>query len=374
MKDKINYKNLNEILGLSSKLLKLVYVFFIIAAVYIGFIACKEIGVWSFIAGILKVISPLFIGIILAWLFNPLVSKLEKKGIRRGLGALISYLLFIGIIVLLFWAVIPMLYNQIIELSNNIPAISDKVQIFVTDIFDKLDKIQVLDANAIELKLLKNLDKVATSLTNSLPQTVINCLKSIISGGGNFAVGMIIGFYLLLSYDNAIDLVVEALPRKLQSGGTKLAKSINNALRKYVKGALLDCTLVFVLSSIGFSIIGLKSSILLGLFCGVTNIIPYLGPYLGGAPAVIIGLSQNPITGILALAIIAVIQFVEGNFLQPIIMSKAVKLHPIVIMLGLLIFGHFFGIIGMILATPIVAVLKSIFEYFDEKYDILKFN
>ena len=94
--------------------------------------------------------------------------------------------------------------------------------------------------------------------------------------------------------------------------------------------------------------------------------IPYAGPYIGGAPAVIVGFTQGPVTGILTLLTIVVVQFLEGNLLQPVIMSKTTKLHPVTIMLGLLIFGHFFGIIGMVLSTPIIAACKTVALYFNE--------
>ena len=90
----------------------------------------------------------------------------------------------------------------------------------------------------------------------------------------------------------------------------------------------LFSTLIFVVSSLGLWIVGLKAPLLFGLFCGLTNVIPYAGPYIGGAPAVIVGFSQSPTIGILTLVVIAVIQFLEGNFLQPVIMAKSTKLHP----------------------------------------------
>ena len=113
---------------------------------------------------------------------------------------------------------------------------------------------------------------------------------------------------------------------------------------------------------------------LFGLFCGLTNVIPYAGPYIGGAPAVIVGFSQSPTTGLLVLAVIVVIQFIEGNFFQPIIMSKSTKLHPVTIISGLLLFGHFWGIIGMFVSTPIIGVIKSVFMYFDEKYEFFNYE
>ena len=88
----------------------------------------------------------------------------------------------------------------------------------------------------------------------------------------------------------------------------------------------------------------------------------------------IVGFAQSPTTGILVLVVIAVIQFLEGNFIQALIMSKTTKLHPVTIMLGLLIFGHFWGILGMLISTPIISVVKSIVLFLDEKYDILDFN
>jgi len=138
-----------------------------------------------------------------------------------------------------------------------------------------------------------------------------------------------------------------------------------------VQGAVIDCSAIFILTSIGLWLVVLKAPALFGFFCGLTNIIPYAGPYIGGAPAVIVGFTQSPTIGILSLVVIALIQFLEGNFLQPFIMSKTTKLHPVTIMLGLLVFGYFFGMLGMIISTPAIAVGKTIFQFFDKKYGII---
>lgn len=145
---------------------------------------------------------------------------------------------------------------------------------------------------------------------------------------------------------------------------------MNNSLRKFINGAIVDAIFVFIITSITFLIVGLKAPLLFGLFCAITNVIPYAGPYIGGAPAVIVGFSQGTITGVLTLIAIVIIQFLEGNFLQPVIMSKTTKLHPVTIMVGLLIFGHFFGIIGMLISTPVIAVCKSVLMFFIDKFEI----
>ena len=132
--------------------------------------------------------------------------------------------------------------------------------------------------------------------------------------------------------------------------------------------------MVFLSDSIGFAIVGLQAPVLFGLFCGITDLIPYVGPYIGGAVAVVIGFSQSTFIGVMTLIICVVVQCVENFILQPIVMSKTMKLHPVTIMIGLLLFSHFFGILGMILATPCIALLKVIWEFIQSKYDVLKKN
>ena len=226
----------------------------------------------------------------------------------------------------------------------------------------------------MKTEVFNKIGEIGTSLTSNLPIITVNAIKSIFSGLGTIVIGLVIGFYLLLSFDNATDTIVTLLPEKLQKDTKVLANEINTSLRNFVTGALLDALFVFIITSIGFALVGLKAPLLFGLFCGITNVIPFAGPYIGGIPAVIVGFSQGLPTGIFTLIVIVVVQFFEGNFLQALIMSKTTKLHPVTIMLGLLIFAHFWGIIGMVVSTPIIASLKAIIMFLDEKYDILKFN
>ena len=130
--------------------------------------------------------------------------------------------------------------------------------------------------------------------------------------------------------------------------------------------------MVFVGDSIGFAIVGLKAPILFGLLCGITDLIPFIGPYIGGIAAVIVGFSQSPIIGIITVIIVVLVQCIENYVLQPVVMSKTMKLHPVTIILGLLIFGHFFGIVGMILATPTIALVKVIYRFFKNKYHLFE--
>ena len=149
-------------------------------------------------------------------------------------------------------------------------------------------------------------------------------------------------------------------PNKMNISSKGGTNRINTSLRSYVQGVLLVMLLVFITQSIGLTIAGLKAPILFALFCAVTDIIPYFGPYIGAIPAVIVGFTISPITGICVIISIVVVQLLENNFYQPLIMGHTMKLHPVTIMLGLLLFEHFFGILGMIIATPCIACIKVI--------------
>ena len=131
--------------------------------------------------------------------------------------------------------------------------------------------------------------------------------------------------------------------------------------------------LLFVVSVIGFSVIGLNAPVLVSFICVITNLIPYIGPYMGAAVAGAIGFAESPLIGILTLVFILVVQTIDGEVLNPLVMSKKMNLSPITIIISLLIFEYLFGIPGMIIATPVVAILKIIYVFLDEKYGFFDF-
>lgn len=370
----INKKSLNEVIDISKNILKITYLLLIALAIYIIIIVFKELNVKSTLLVICNILTPLFIGLIIAWLFNPFVKKLQKKGIRRGLGATIVYIIFLVVIVVIIGSIIPVLIEQINDFSKTLPSVFESVKSWITNLFDNLNNFEGFDVTAIKDEIFKQIETIGLNLTSSLPEVLINFVKALFSGFGTFIVGLIIGFYLLISFDNANEIFVTLLPKKIQNDCRDLLNEVNTSLRRFIRGATYDCGLVFLVTTIGFMLVGLRGSALFGLFCGITNVIPYAGPYIGGIPAVIVGFSQGPIIGLLTLAVIVVVQFLEGNLLQPVIMSKTTKLHPVTIILGLLLFGHFFGIIGMLLSTPIIAAIKTIVAFFIERFELLKYQ
>ena len=368
--EKLDIELVNDSVNLLNKILHIMFILIGIVGIYLIIKLCQELQIKNIVLTTLKTIAPVFIGLFFAWLFDPIVKKLKEKGIRRVIGALIVYIVFILLLVLIIATILPILTNQINDFVKIIPEIYNSIKNWIENLFSNIN-IEGLDISVYQTNILAKIQEWGTNLASSLPNLTVNILRSFFSGFLAFVIGLIIGFYFLVSFDNAGDLLITLLPKKIRKEAKELTSEINSTFRRFINGALIDSTFVFIITTITFMIIGLKAPVLFGLFCGLTNIIPYAGPYIGGAPAVIVGFSQSPLTGIFTLVAIAIIQFIEGNFLQPMIMSKTTKLHPVTIITGLLIFGHFFGIIGMAISTPLIGACKAIFIFFNEKHNFI---
>ena len=277
----------------------------------------------------LSILSPLFFGYIISWIIEPLVDKIK---INRLLATIIVYLLFISIIILLVLNIVPL----IIEQSKKIYPI---IKYYISH-------------NSTLYSIYKSLN-IQNIISTGL-KSVNNCLNNIVGIVVNIVYSFIFGFYFLISKNNNY---FKFIPFDLR-------KRINKDLRLYVKSIIFDTILMFGVLSIIFSIIKLPYPLLFAFFCSITNIIPYIGPYLGGIPAVLIALSTSIKFGILVGIIIISVQMIENVVVQPIIVSKNVNLNPILILIAVIIFSHFFGILGMIISTPIVLILRNIILYY----------
>ena len=366
---KINVRDVNEVVGLSKKILHLVYIMMIIGIIFLATLIIKEWGILNLIVTLLKVANPFFIGFVLAWLFNPIVVKLENRGWKRGIACVTVYLAFIIILFAFFGMLIPTLYNQLNDLVAALPSIFNQVKLWITNFLDKFNSSEMFNVAEIENNIFKTMENLAGGIANDLPSTIVSIAGSLVSGLGTIGVSLVVGIYLLFDFNDVTDHLLKYIPKSHKEETKTLVDNIANELRKCVNGTLLVAFMVFVCDSIGFAFAGLKSPILFGLLCGITDLIPYIGPYIGGAAAVIVGFSQNPIIGIITLIVATVVQLVENYVLQPVVMSKTMQLHPVTIIIGLLVFGHFFGIVGMILATPILSLFKVLYRFLANKYD-----
>lgn len=368
----IDVTSLNHILRTGKKLINIGYFMAILALIILGTFLIKE---WK-ILGILKefiiVISPIFIGFLVAWLFEPLVKKLQEKKVPRLLGCILSYLIILGVIFLIAYMFIPSLVTQIKDFVAAAPEIFKELTKFATNIIERFDTNHLVNIKDVKKEITSIISNFGTGLVSNLPEYALSIGKSIINGGLNFVLGLMIGFYLLFDFDKVNENIDKMLPKTWKENFRELTKRINTSLRSYVQGVLLVMFLVFLTQSIGLTLAGMEAPLLFALFCAVTDVIPYFGPYIGGIPAVIVGFTISPITGICVLISILVVQLLENNFYQPLIMGHTMQLHPVTIMLGLLIFEHFFGILGMVIATPVIACIKVLLIFINEKTGIIK--
>lgn len=369
-KEELNYHNLNEVIGLSKKMLKILYTCVILAIIVFIIILFKNLEIFKVLGSILGVISPFFIGLVIAWLLDPAVTYLQKKNVKRSIGTIVVFFVFILILYLLFRIMLPLLYTQLNEfITNSLPTLIKSTGTFIENLFTKLEATG-FDFTSVETSVYKALENIGVDLTTGLPKAALNVISTLVSSIGTFGLGLIVGFYLLIDFEG-VKKIFNYIPIKNKEGFNYIIGKLNIAFRSFVQGTLFISLIIMILSSIFYGIIGLPSALLFGLICGITNIIPYIGPWIGGAICVIVGLTVSPLTGILAGVVAFAIQQVDGMILQPLIMSKTMKLHPVTIMIGLLVFGYLFGILGMIFATPIMASVKIIASYYNEKYNLI---
>lgn len=369
-KEELNYHNLNEVIGLSKKMLKILYTCVILAIIVFVIILFKNLEIFKVLGSILGVISPFFIGLVIAWLLDPAVTYLQKKNVKRSIGTIVVFFVFILILYLLFRIMLPLLYTQLNEfITNSLPTLIKSTGTFIENLFTKLEATG-FDFTSVETSVYKALENIGVDLTTGLPKAALNVVSTLVSSIGTFGLGLIVGFYLLIDFEG-VKKIFNYIPIKNKEGFNYIIGKLNIAFRSFVQGTLFISLIIMILSSIFYGIIGLPSALLFGLICEITNIIPYIGPWIGGAICVIVGLTVSPLTGILAGVVAFAIQQVDGMILQPLIMSKTMKLHPVTIMIGLLVFGYLFGILGMIFATPIMASIKIIASYYNEKYNLI---
>ena len=308
----------------NSKLLKLLI---ILVDILLLLVVIRECKITNFCCTIFKLVSPVIIGYVIAWILKPIVNKFSKNYSYTA-STIICYFLIIIIILIFGYFLVPFITN---ESKHIIPM---------------LENIYKIDVKQLSYKLI--------NITISVKDIILNLFYS-----------LFISYYFLVDNKRVTRFIAKYTP-------SKLVNEISTNLRLFVKGTILDTVILFVMTIISFKIIKMPYVLLLSLLISITNIIPYIGPYIGGAPAVLIGFTVSKSVGIYALILVVILQFIESTFIHPIIMSKSLNIHPIIILIGLIIFGHFFGIIGMLISTPLVSIIKSLYLYYKPFKKLLK--
>lgn len=314
--------------------------------------------------------APILISGFLYYLFKPIVSFLEKRGIGKTLAVTIVMLLLVGIIVLSISSLIPTLIEQITALMKKMPQ-------FVTVIEDWADKLAHHPMTQ-NIDIQSYLDKWNLSIGNIAQQT----FSGLSSGIGSFlssVAGIVmmvvtvpfILFYMLKDGHKFIPAIEKYFPSKHKNEMLELLSKMSETISKYISGQMIECLFVGISTSLGYMLIGVDYAFLFGFIAGLTNMIPYIGPYIGLAPAVLITVFTDPWKAVFACIVVLIVQQIDGNIIYPNVIGKSLDIHPLTIIILLLVAGNIAGLLGMILGVPFYAVCKTIFVYV---FDMVQLN
>ncbi len=371
--NKLDYKKINELLKLGNKILKILYLLILILGIWLISKTWELWGLSKFLLTILKLLSPFFIGFIIAYLLNPIVSKFERKGINRLITSTIIYTILISVIFLIIKFFFPLFMSELGNLIKIFPNIGNNLKDIINSCLN-IFKDTGIDTVNMKKDIFEVISNYFINSNNSLYVNFITFITKIFSGIGILVVGIFIGFYLLVDFKNSVKLITNFIPRRYRKDLFEVFSRINKYMFSYINTTLLIFIMVFIISTIAFICIKLDGAVVLGLFYSVLSTIPYIGSYIAGVPIILIGFSYGFQTGILTLVCVIAIQALITYAICPVIMCKSKKAHPVAIIFGVIVLGYFFGILGVLLATAIMSIIKILIEYFDENYEIKNYN
>ncbi|PEC48200.1 AI-2E family transporter [Gottfriedia acidiceleris] len=300
--------------------------------------------------------APILVSIFLYFLFAPIVDFLERKKVPRSIGILLLYLGLILIAVVSIINVFPTLTEQFKDLVNNMPTIVNEA----TNKIGLLEK-WLGSQNYVEIKdLEKKVADYALVFIGGITGG-IGAFFNILSNVTLIILTVpFILFYMFKDGHKFPAAMSRFLPQSLRNEAIHIANETSETLASYIQGQTIVCIFVGIGTFIGYSIIGIPNALILALVAAITNIIPYFGPFIGGAPAVIVAFLISPKLALFVVLIILIVQQIDSNLISPYIMGKKLNIHPLTIILLLLFAGNFAGVLGMVLAVPTYAICKVV--------------
>ncbi|MBQ5320648.1 MAG: AI-2E family transporter [Oscillospiraceae bacterium] len=357
-------------------------------AVYVILTACA-IGLilgmlWNFslvsaaIGTLISVLSPFIIGFVLAYLLLPIVNFFEKicfekikpmktkRKLNRVLSVVISYLLLIAFLVLFAYVVVPELYSSLLEILSNLDNYAESVTAWMQNMFD---------SNPALIKIVDEAAVYMTDISETIIEAVLPYLggvaTGVVVGVKNIVVGLIVAFYMLLRHEMftaQIKKITYAIfSSKTAERMVEVTNLTNKAFSGYVSGQLIDSVMIAIITYLVMLIFGWPYPMLIAVIIGVTNILPFFGPFIGGIPSFIIILLINPWQAISFGIFIIILQQIDGNIIAPRILSKSVGMSAIWVVFAIIVGGGLFGFIGMVLGVPMFSVIYTLFKEFISK-------
>jgi len=337
----------------SKSISRMIYVSLLVFSIAIIFFVSKYIGIVSLISKVIKSLIPVFIAIFVSFILEPIIGFFLKRGIDRKYSVLLVYSLLIVSLGLILYFTIPSIVEQIEIFSKNIPDLLKDVIGFVNNLGFEINESELSSA--------------VSDILFNMSKRVVVYLSFSFSILFNVILGLSGAVFLSFDFPKFRNGIKKYIPTKIRKPVVYYFQNFLPFVHKYFLGMLIDSAFIFIISFIGFNIIGIEYSLIISLFISITNLIPIIGPYIGGLPAAIIGFSVSSSLGWSAVIVVVIVQIIESNFIQPLILKNIIKLHPLEGILGISLFGALFGVIGMILSPIIVVAIKLLFLPYEEK-------
>ncbi|MFC4023489.1 AI-2E family transporter [Oceanobacillus longus] len=344
-----------------------VFIFFILLFLLVLLISKTTFIFIPIIQIIGAVAFPIIGAGIFYYLTKPIMLFFERHKVPRILSIILVFLLIIIVLTLFVLFIWPIVRDQVTNLVKSIPSMITMVEDFI-DYWQR-------NYTAIP-------DQVITAIndfTNNLPtiiESTIEYLFGFISGFIGHVISLVAGivlipfflFFMLKDGEKLVPFITHIFSEKKANNIRNLLGKVDNVLSSFIQGQLIVSFVVGVLLLIGYLIIGLDYALALSLFGMLTNVIPYLGPFIAVTPALIVGVFQDPMNLLWVSIIMLVAQQIESNLISPNVMGQALDLHPLTIITVILAAGSIAGFIGILFAVPFYAVLRTIIVHFYNTY------
>ena len=311
----------------------------------------KIIGVFAlvwFLYAIREIVVLFFVVLVIVAALGPLVDRMSKH-IPRVLSVVILFLAFLGILTAIGFLIIPPIVNQIGQLANNLPFYIDKFGPILSNYQNSLGNYQ---------EGLLNISSQLSKFSSGLYTTTVGFISGLV---GAITI-LILSFYMLLEQNALKHFLHQTLPLEHKEKIFDIFRKIGEKMGGWFRGQILLMIVIGALYGIALPIVGVPYALTLAVWGGLTEVIPYVGPWLGLVPALIIAFTVSPLTALIVLIIYLVIQQLESQFLAPKIMGKAVGLSPVIIILALLAGAKLMGVTGMIIAVPAAGAISVLIQ------------
>ncbi|HWA56513.1 MAG TPA: AI-2E family transporter [Gemmatimonadales bacterium] len=325
-------------------------------------------------------LGPFLLALAVAYIFAPLVAKLEARRVNRGLAIVLVALPPLVLAVLLVVLAGPQLWNQAVTLVGMLPRFATTLLDLVSSLRARVETLTFLteaqrtwvhDLNAQELAALlqKNADAILAEV-GQWALAFVRQLGTIVGFLGYVVVTPVVAFYLLRDWKPLLEFLEELIPTARRPAVVAFIDEYDHSLGRFFRGQLTEATLVGVLTGVGLAVLGVPSALLLGVIAGLCNLIPYIGLAISIVPALVVALTMEPPLGglIRVGAVFLVVQFIDGSVTGPRIVGGSVGLHPVVIMLALAFGGAVLGFAGLLLAIPLAVLVKLLGIRLLERY------